>query len=171
MSDSPGSTTALSLHDRLNGLKDWQFTFVLYLLRWAIVLPLGLLLSLFANSGDGFKASSSDPWFYFLPFLVIAPPLETLIECTLPYLLMYKGSGHRPKSPWPFVIVSALIMVVLHSLTPIVITFAFITGAFLAYVYVHFAPQSQVKAFFHTALFHAGINLVGWTTLLIQSGA
>ena len=34
----------------LNGLPDWQFTGTLYLLRWAIILPLGLLLSASVNS-------------------------------------------------------------------------------------------------------------------------
>ena len=58
-------------------------------------------------------------------------------------------------------------MVLLHPLTPVVITFAFVTGSFLAYVYAHFAPQSRFKAFLHTAVFHAAINVVGWTAILI----
>jgi hypothetical protein len=96
-----------------------------------------------------------------------APTLETLIECTAPYWFMDRVLKLERRSPWPFVIVSALIMVLLHPLTPIVILMAFITGCFLAYVYAHFAPRSQWKAFLHAALFHAAINLVGWTMLLV----
>ena len=33
----------------------------------------------------------------------------------------------------------------------------------------HFAAQSHLKAFLHTAVFHAGINLVGWTLLWMSS--
>jgi hypothetical protein len=152
----------------LDGLSDPRFTLALYLLRWAIVLPLGWLLSPFGTSSDTFKMSSPDPWFYLIPFIVVAPTLETFLECTLPYSLMYKRRGRRPWSPWPFVVFGALAMVALHPLTPLVMIFACITGAFLAYVYGHFAPQSQLKAFLHTALFHAAINIVGWTGILLQ---
>jgi CAAX prenyl protease-like protein len=153
----------------LDGLSDQRFTVTLYLLRWVIVLPLGWLLSPLATSADTFKVSSADPWSLLLPFLVVAPVLETLFECTVPYTLMHKLRGRQPQSPWPFVVMAALAMVVLHPLTPIVMTFAFITGAFLAYAYGHFASQSQLKAFLHTAVFHAGINIVGWTGILLQS--
>ena len=60
-------------------------------------------------------------------------------------------------------------MVVLHPLLPMVIVMASITGAFLAYVYIHFAPMSLGKAFLHTAVFHSAINAVGWTMIFIQS--
>lgn len=76
-------------------------------------------------------------------------------------------SNHLTQRTWPFVVVSAAAMVLLHPLTPVVITFAFITGLFLAYVYEHFAPRSQFKAFFHTATFHAAINLVGWIAIFV----
>jgi hypothetical protein len=153
----------------LDGLSDQRFTLTLYLLRWAIVLPLSWLLSPFVTSADMFKMSSPDPWFYLIPFIVVAPAIETLLECTVPYSLMYKLRGRRPRSPWPFVVFAALAMVALHPLTPVVMVFAFITGAFLAYVYRHFASQSQLKAFLHTAAFHAAINIVGWIGILLQS--
>ena len=153
----------------LDGLSDQRFTLFLYLLRWTIVVPLGWFLSPFATSADTFKMPSADPWSLLVPFLILAPILEALLECTLPYTLMYRLRGRQPQSPWPFVVLAAFAMVALHPLTPVVIVFAFITGAFLAYVYGHFAPQSQLKAFLHTAAFHAGINIVGWTGILFQS--
>jgi hypothetical protein len=167
--DHPTSAHRFSIRGWLNGLRDWQFTLALYLLRFAIVLPLGLLLSPFSTSADRFHLTTLDPWYYLLPFVLYAPTLETLIECTLPYSVMYILLKFRPRSPWPFVVAAAMMMVVLHPLTPIVITFAFITGSFLGFVYGHFAHQSQLKAFFHTAIFHAGINIVGWTGIFLQS--
>ena len=168
MMDQPARSPESSIWERLNGLRDWQFTLVLYLFRWAIILPLGFLLSPVSTSADAFHASG-DPWRYLLPFLVVAPTLETLIECTVPYAVMYRILKLRPRLPWPFVVVSATAMVLLHPLTPVVILFASITGSFLAFVYQHFAPSSQLKAFAHTALFHAGINIVGWTAIFLQS--
>jgi len=152
----------------LNGLPEWRFSGTLYLLRWVVVLPMGVLLSPLATSADEFHAKG-DPWRYLIPFLVAAPTLETLIECTLPNWLMYGALKMQRQTAWPFVFVSAMVMVILHPLTPAVIVFAFITGSFLAYVYAHFAPQSQFKAFLHTAMFHAAINVVGWFGILIHS--
>lgn len=152
----------------LNILPAWQFTGTLYFLRWLVIVPVALVLSPFTSSDAEFHGSG-DPWQYFLPFLVVAPTLETLIECTLPYWVLSNVLNVRREPYWPFVFVSATAMVVLHPLLPTVIVFAFITGAFLAYVYAHFAPQSHFKAFLHTAVFHAGINLVGWTIILVQS--
>jgi hypothetical protein len=168
MIDPPARSSESSLWNRLNALRDWQFTLVLYLLRWAIILPLGFFLTPLGTSADTFQ-STGDPWGYLLPFLVVAPTLETLIECTLPYAAMYRLLKLRRRSPWPFVVVSATAMVLLHPLKPLVIVFAFITGSFLAFVYQHFAPRSHLTAFFHTAIFHAGINIVGWTAIFLQS--
>jgi len=152
----------------LNALADWQFTATLYLLRWAVILPLAALLSPFASSADMFQAEGS-PWRYLIPFLMVAPTLETVIECSLPYLVMYRVLKLPRRSPWPFVVISAALMVLLHPITPMVVVMAFITGAFLGYVYAHFAPQSDLKAFLHTAVFHAAINIVGFTMLLITA--
>lgn len=158
-------TLGQSFSNWLHSRPDWQFTVTLYLLRWAIIIPLAVLLRPFTTSEAAFPAEG-DPFRYLLPFLVVAPTLETLMECALPYWLMYGLFGRTPQSPWPFVIVAALAMVVLHPLVPTVVVFAFITGAFLGYVYVHFAPRSRWKAFLHTVVFHAGINLIGWLTIL-----
>ena len=149
----------------LDTLSDWRFTGTLYLLRWAVILPLALLLTPLATAADPFRAEG-DPWGYLLPFLIVAPTLETLIECSLPYWIMHRWLQVPTHSPWPFVSVSAMVMVLLHPLTPVVVVMAFITGSFLAYVYAHFAPRNHAKAFLHTAVFHAGINGVGWTMLL-----
>jgi hypothetical protein len=152
----------------LDSLPDWQFTGTLYLLRWAVVVPLGWMLSPLVTDADTFHFQG-DVWGYLLPFLLLAPTLETLIECSLPHWGMYRLLNVERRSPWRFVFVSAMLMVALHPLHPIVILMAFITGSFLAYVYFHFAAQSGLKAFLHTAMFHSGINLVGWTILRMQS--
>src|SRR5689334_20307160 len=106
----------LSPHSRwpffvwLDGLSDQRFTLFLYLLRWAIVVPLSQLLSPFVTSVDTFKLTTGTPSTLLLPFLVLAPTLETLLECTLPYSIMYKLRGRQPESPWPFVVLSAFAM-------------------------------------------------------------
>jgi hypothetical protein len=166
--DQPEQSRTSSFFAWLNGLPDWQFTATLYLLRWAIIWPLALVLSPLATSADEFHGEG-DPWGYLIPFLVLAPTLETFIECAAPYWVMYRVLKWPRRSPWPFVVVSGTVMVLFHPLTPVVMAFAFVTGSFLAYVYVHFAPQSQIKAFLHTAVFHAAINVVGWTAILIHS--
>jgi hypothetical protein len=166
----PAPSRKSSFFAWLHSLPDWRFTATLYLLRWAVIVPLALILSPFSTSADAFRAEGN-PWLYVIPFLVVAPMLETLIECSLPYWLMYGVMNVERRSPLRFVVVSAVLMVLLHPFTPIVMTMAFITGAFLAYVYYHFAGRSQVVAFLHTAIFHSAINLVGWTALLIQSMA
>lgn len=149
----------------LDALSDWQFTGTMYLLRWVVILPLALVLSPISSPHDTFQAEGT-PWHFLIPFLFVAPTLETLIECSMTYWLMY-GVLKRPRrSPWPFVIASATLMVLLHPIQPVVVVMAFTTGAFLAYVYDHFAPRSHLKAFLHTAVFHGGINAVGWTMML-----
>lgn len=147
---------------------DWQFTGTLYLVRWAIVLPLGWMLSPFITNAGTYQFEG-DVWGYLFPFLVVAPTLETLIECSLPHWIMYRVLKVNRRSSWRFVFVSAMLMVVLHPLQPIVILMAFITGSFLAYVYFHFAKESHLRAFLHTAVFHAGINLVGWMLLWMSA--
>jgi hypothetical protein len=80
---------------------------------------------------------------------------------------MYGIVRRQPQSPWPFVIISVLVMVALHPITPLVVVFTAITGAFLAFVYSHFASKSQMNAFLHTTVFHAGINIVGWVGMFL----
>src|SRR5215212_1996507 len=102
--DQSISSDKFSIRDWLNGLRDWQFTLALYLFRWAIVLPLAFVLPPFSTSADRFHLTNTDPWYYLLPFVVYAPILETMIECTLPYSVMYKLLKFRPRSSWPFVV-------------------------------------------------------------------
>jgi hypothetical protein len=166
MMEESSSNCTSSVLAWVNGLADWRFTGFLYLLRWAIILPLSLALRPLISPEATFQGGG-DPWGYLIPFLIVAPTLETLIECTLPYWVLHRVFRWKRRTPWPFVVVSALAMVVLHPLLPVVIVMAFVTGSFLAYVYAHFAQQSHAKAFLHTAVFHAAINLVGWTILMI----
>ena len=58
----------------LDGLSDQRFTLFLYLLRWAIVVPLGWLLWPFTTPADTFKMPSADPWPEASP-----PPVATNI--------------------------------------------------------------------------------------------
>ncbi len=167
MIETPTSTNTPSLRNRLDALQDWQFTLVLYLLRWAIILPLSALLSPLATSADSLRPANFDPLSFFFSLVLIDPAVETLIECTVPYWVMCAILGRRPRSTWPFVILSTLVMVALHAMTPLVILFTSITGSFLAFVYGHFASKSQWKAFLHTTAFHAGINIVGWTGMFL----
>jgi hypothetical protein len=152
----------------LHTLPGWQFTLVLYLLRWAIVLPLGFLVQPFATSTDHVQVSSGDPVSFLLFGVLLDPLIETLLECSLVYIVLHsilRVSTYRVR---PFVFCSAIAMVLLHPLTPVVSIFAFITGSFLAYVYAHFAPINHIRAIKHTAAFHMGINLVGWVLMLLQ---
>ena len=43
-----------------------------------------------------------------------------------------------------------------------------IAGGFLAYCYAHFVPNGIWKAILATAVFHAAMNLVGWTMLVVS---
>ena len=54
-------------------------------------------------------------------------------------------------------------MALLHF--PYALPCGFVTGAFLAYCYAHFAVRSQWLAFVAAALYHAAINLVGFVLL------
>jgi hypothetical protein len=101
---------------------------------------------------------------------VLAPVLETLTECLLPYWIMRKlnlipAAGRA----WGFVAVSAILMALLHfTAWPAALLPSLITGAFLGYTFAHFAPNNFGQAFLHTALFHAAINLVGWIQLALN---
>jgi len=63
------------------------------------------------------------------------------------------------------IVTSAFIMVLLHPMLGAILPSS-ITGAFLAYCYPHFAPSGARKVILATSIFHAAINLVGWTILL-----
>jgi len=151
----------------LHALPAWKFSGALYLLRWAVILPLSYILSRTVSvPPEAVFQFEGNPWYYLIPFLFVAPLLETLLECSLPHWIMYGLLKLQKKSPWPFVVVSALVMVSAHPLVIPTVVFAFVTGAFLAYVYHRFATESRGKAILHTAVFHAGINIVGWSMLM-----
>ena len=156
----------LSTLDRVDRLPPWKFTAALYVTRWIIVLPVAFLAGLLFPS----KSAGQFHGITLLGALIIAPILETLVECLVPYWAMKKfGFIPSNRRPWAFIIVSALLMVLLHAgAWPAAILPSFVTGAFLAYVYGHFAPASVRNAFLHTAVFHAAINLVGCTLIALS---
>lgn len=130
------------------------------------MIPLALFALLLDSPGPRISGS---PLVLLLGFLVIAPVLETLVECLLPYAIMNRlGRIPSGRRAWGFIGVSAVLMALWHlSAWPAAIVPSLITGAFLAYTFAHFAPESRSRAFLHTWAFHAGINLVGWTLLTI----
>ncbi len=149
--------------DRLDGLSPWAFTGSLYLVRWVIVLPIGYALGLSGAAGSR-AAFDGSPIVLLFGFILLAPLLETLVECAVPYWLMRKmratGVGKRA---WGFVAASALIMALLHmGAWPSAILPSVVTGSFLAYTYSHFVACGTGTALLHTCVFHAAINLVGW---------
>lgn len=160
--------------DRLDALPPVRFTVALYLLRWLAIVPLMILLPSPASA-------ATMEWLRAMPIpdaafglLIDAPLSETVIECLLPYLVLqlalrrtrYAGCRRH----WPFIALSALIMVALHPLEPRTITATTITGSFLAYTFAHFAPTSRGRAFLATAVFHAAINMVGFAMVLSTRG-
>ena len=152
--------------DRVDRLPPWKFTTSLYLARWIIVLPIAFLSDLLfpSRSGGHFKGIT------LFGAVIVAPILETLIECLLPYWAMKKfGFIPNDRRPWAFVIASASLMALLHAgAWPAAILPSLVTGSFLAYVFGHFAPISLRTAFLHTVLFHAAINLVGCALIFLN---
>jgi hypothetical protein len=161
-------TRFLDWLDRQNGV---VFFIVLWLVRWPLVLPVAGLQQLLAQALGGTSEVEFDGNQYalvmiFFSFVIFAPVIETLVECTLPYAIMMRGGRPRPPRPWRFILVSALVMAVLH--LPYAFPAGFVTGAFIAYCYGHFAPQGQPKAFFVAAAYHAAINITGFAMLLLS---
>ena len=72
-------------------------------------------------------------WLLFV-FVFLAPLLETLLQCVVPYWLMLKVQGTIVgRHPWGFVAVSALILALLHlAAWPSAILLSLVTGSFLA---------------------------------------
>jgi hypothetical protein len=147
--------------DRLDGMPPWGFTGTLYCVRWLIVLPIAFVIGrLFPSREDTFQVSMEA---IILGAILLAPVLETLLECSAPYWIMRKlGCIPTDKRPWGFITVSGVLMMLLHAgAWPAAILPSFVTGGFLAYTYGHFAPVGFRKAFVHTSVFHACINIVG----------
>lgn len=161
-----GRETNLVL-DRLDGLSPWAFTGLLYLARWAIVVPIGYALGQMDASG---KAAFDAPAItLFFSFVFLWPLLETVIECAIPYWLMRKMRGIAIGGrSWGFVVVSAGIMALLHvDAWPAALLPSLVTGGFLAYTYAHFAASRVGMAMLHTWAFHAAINIVGWVLIFV----
>jgi len=163
------------LLDWLDQRKAWQFVTILYLARWVALAPILTLSHFGFTPGQNSSASMPDQWRkgtplgLFLGLVVIPPILETLLECSLPYWIIatvrdYRNS--RPNRCWGFVATSACLMAVLHPMLGALLP-AFITGAFLAYCYAHFAGTSTLRAIAATAIFHGAINMVGWTMIVL----
>ncbi|MHC4215206.1 MAG: hypothetical protein ACYSWP_17735 [Planctomycetota bacterium] len=115
------------------------------------------------------KLSRLNPVLLFSYIVILGPLLETLIECSLPYFvlsMLNRKKGGLQIRPWLFIFISAMLMVVTHPIQAVVGTF--ITGAFLAYCYAHFAFRSFGYAVLYTTGFHAAINYIGWTILVFE---
>jgi hypothetical protein len=153
--------------DRLDRLSPWAFTGSLYLIRWAVIIPISWVSRLFGGAGGNVTASASDI-VLLAGWIFVSPLLETLIECALPYWLMRKARAvPAGKRPWGFVAVSAVIMALLHmGAWPVAILPSLVTGGFLAYTYGHFAVRGFGPAVLHTSVFHAAINIVGWVLVV-----
>jgi hypothetical protein len=153
--------------DRLDRLSPWAFTGSLYLLRWAVIIPISCISRLFVGTSGNVTANASDLILLF-GWVFLSPLLETVLECAIPYWLMRKARGVPDgKRPWRFVAVSAAIMAVLHlGAWPAALLPALVTGGFLAYTYGHFAIRGLRPAMLHTASFHAAINIVGWVLVV-----
>lgn len=148
----------------LDNRDDWTFVGILYLLRWPIVIFLGYLQGMLAEAlrldvQTGMPDVPLGLFLLFVMLILVAPCLETLLECALPYWIMSR-KRRMPRRPWLFVTISACIMLVLHPLIAAPTTF--VTGVFLACCYARCAASSSWRAIGFTCLFHAGINAVGW---------
>jgi hypothetical protein len=153
--------------NRLDILSPWAFTGVLYIMRWIVIIPLSFILAQLSTSPQPVEFNGSRLGL-FIGFIIISPFFETLIECALPYgvMRMFNIIPHG-KRPWTFVCISAGMMALLHFFAwPLAIMPSLATGAFLAYIYGHFAPHSFGYALLHTSVFHAAINIIGWLMIV-----
>ena len=161
------STIMNALLDRVDGLSPWRFTVTLYLLRWLVLLPY-LIASGGPTMSESHVSFDVTTVHLLLAFLVLAPVMETLLECAVPYWIFAKaGAMAVGRRPWQFVAVSALLMGLMHlGAWPSALLPSLVTGGFLAYTYGHFARDGLGQAVLHTCIFHAAINAVGFVQLL-----
>jgi len=154
----------------------WQFLSILYALRWLLLTPY-MIAEEFIIADDqvwidmSSKLAEINPALLFLLVVVISPLLETLVECSLPFFVLswiHRKKGRLPTRPWLFVIISAILMTLLHPVMAAVVP-AFISGAYLAYCYSHFAPRGLRYAVIYTTAFHGAVNIVGWITIVLGS--
>jgi hypothetical protein len=162
---------ALAFLDRRSAV---QFVAILYAARWVALAPVMVVSHFLLTEGQKQASGMPEEWSQgnplglFIGLVLVPPVLETLLECSLPYWVFSKVRGyrhHRPRRCWGFIVTSASIMVLLHPMLEAILP-SFITGAFLAYCYAHFAPAGVGKAILATSMFHAAVNLVGWTMLV-----
>ena len=168
-----------SADDILDWIDDrsaWQFVTILYAARWVALVPIMALSHFVFTQSQKSAASIPEEWTkgsplgLFLGLVVIPPLLETLVECSLRYWVISRIRDYRtnrPKRCWGFIAVSACVMTVLHPILAALLP-AFITGAFLAYCYAHFASSSIWRAVLATTLFHGAINFVGWSMIVLS---
>ena len=68
----------------------------LYLLRWAIILPLGFLLQPFSTSADNIHLPNADLKAFFITGVLLDPLIETIVECSLVYFVCFTPSCECP---------------------------------------------------------------------------
>ena len=160
--------------DWLDGRPSWLFVCILYLARWVLLAPYLVAAEyLFSNSegssAEMSKLSEISPIVLFALIVIFSPMVETFLECSLPYWVLSflrRKKGKLPARPWLFVMISALVMTLMHPTLSAVVP-SLVTGAFLAYCYGHFAVRGTGRAIVFTTIFHAGINIVGWTMMVV----
>ncbi len=165
--------------DWLDSRTAWQFVGILYIVRWCFIVPYMIAAKFLFTDARMSAASLSEelsgmnPVMLFANIVIIAPLLETLLECSLPFFtlsLIHRKKGKLPARPWLFVIISAMLMVLLHPMLAAVVP-AVVTGLFLAYCYGHFAARNFGSALMYTTAFHGAINIVGWSMIVFADTA
>ncbi len=164
-------------------LLDWldqrtalQFCGILYVARWIFLAPVIALDNIVFTDAQEVAASIPDAAgkmnsvFLLFLFVIISPLFETLVECSLPYLIISRIRNYRqnrPKRCWGFIAISACVMALFHPMLAATLP-SLITGAFLAYCYAHFAEKGVGQAILATIGFHGAINIVGWTMVIMS---
>ncbi len=174
-----------SMKFQINKWLDWvdsksglQFVGIIYIVRWCFIVPYMIASKFLFTDVQISKASLSElrevnPIILFLAIVIISPLLETLLECSLPFFIIsviHRKKGKLPSRPWLFIIISALLMVLSHPMLAAVLP-SLITGLFLAYCYAHFANRNFGSALLYTTVFHAAINIVGWSMIVFAGTA
>lgn len=177
----PGNKMALRISrwlDWLDSRAAWQFLGILYIVRWWFIVPYMIAEKFLFTDAQISAASLPElsgisPVILFAIIVILDPLLETLVECSLPFLalsLIHRKKGKLSARPWLFVILSAMLMVILHPMLAAVVP-SFVTGLFLAYCYGHFAVRNFGSALMYTTAFHAAINIVGWSMIVFAGTA
>ena len=110
--------------DRLDATGAIRFMLTLYIARWVLLLPMLGVLLIVGPSSVARQAAQEHAETALLTrafqLLIMAPVMETLIECHAPYLILLLLLRRRRSISWKrprfFVWISALIMVLAHPL-------------------------------------------------------